>query len=333
MLSHILECGDKTGIPLVFIHGNFSSSCYFEELMLSIPDSYYCIAVDLRGYGFSEDLLIDATRGASDWADDLHALFETLGISSAHLIGWSAGAAAIMQFMLDHVSNVKSLTLISPVSPFGFGGSKGADGQACYEDYSGSGGGVVPEAFIDLIRQQDRTADSPVSPRNVINTTLVKPPCELTREEDFLTASLMQKVGGQRYPGDAEVSSNWPYTSPGKWGPINAISAKYLNLSGITGLPHKPPILWVRGDSDMIISDHSLSDSAVLGELGLIPEWPGKDIYPAQPMVLQMSTVLNDYKNNGGAFKEVVMADVGHSPFLEQPEEFLEDLLSFLSNN
>ena len=43
------------------------------------PAGYYGIAPDLRGYGASETLPVDATRGVRDWSDDLRALFEAMG--------------------------------------------------------------------------------------------------------------------------------------------------------------------------------------------------------------------------------------------------------------
>ena len=330
LLTHVLHCGNDNGIPLVFVHGNFSAATYFEELMLALPDTYRCIAVDLRGYGFSEDLPINATRGARDWSDDLHALFDTLQLPQAHLIGWSAGAAAIMQFMLDYSHRVHSLTLIAPVSPFGFGGSKDVHGNACYKDFAGSGGGVVDTELVRGLREQDRTTDRALSPRNVIRQLFVNAPCQLNREDDLLTASLLQQTGDKHYPGDYVASPHWPYTSPGQWGPINAVSAKYLDLGDIVNSRNKPPILWIRGDSDLIIGDRSLSDPAVLGEMKLIADWPGSTVYPAQPMVSQMRAVLQRYQENSGSYQEVVMENVGHSPFLEKPREFLNALLGFL---
>jgi pimeloyl-ACP methyl ester carboxylesterase len=331
LLTHFLHSGNENGIPLVFIHGNFSSSTYFEELMLKIPDTYRCIAVDLRGYGFSEDLPTDATGGVKDWSEDLKSLFETIDISQAHLIGWSAGAAAVMQFTIDYTNAVKSLTLIAPVSPFGFGGSKDLEGTPCFDDYAGSGGGMIDPEFIERIRTNDRTSAHLQSPRNVMSHSLATPSFHFSREEDFLTASLLQKVGEKHYPGDYIVSPNWPYTSPGRWGPINALSAKYLDLSEIVNVDNKPPILWVRGDIDTIISDRSMADPAVLGEMQLLPDWPGIEIYPTQPMVSQMRSVLERYRANSGRYSEIVAKGVGHSPFLEKPNDFFDTLSEFIT--
>lgn len=329
----MLECGDPTGIPLVFIHGNFSSAVYFEDFMQSIPTGYRCLAVDLRGYGKTQDVPIDATRGAKDWADDLFALLNELEIPRAHFLGWSAGAAAIMQFSLDHSTMVISLTLLAPVSPYGFGGSKTVTGEPCYSDFSGSGGGLVDAEFARRVAEGDRSTESPLSPRNVIRNTFVKPPLHFQREDTLLEGSLEQKTGSQRYPGDTLTSPNWPHKSPGTWGPLNAVSARYLNLSGLIDLQCKPPILWLRGDSDSVISDHSLSDPAVLGEMQLIPGWPGNQVYPAQPMVGQTRAMLDAYKQNGGRYWEIVLPDVGHSPFLEKPDDVLFHLSEFVGQH
>jgi len=85
----------------------------------------------------------------------------------------------------------------------------------------------------------------------------------------------------------------------------------------------KPYILWVRGDSDQIVSDNSLFDFGTLGQLGLVPGWPGMNVYPPQPMVGQTRSVLDQYTAQGGSYEEVVIADTGHTPYVEKPEEFM----------
>lgn len=329
---HVLLSGPQDGIPVVLVHGNFSAATYWEETMLALPSMYRCIAPDLRGYGDTQDLLIDGTRGARDWSDDLKVLSDVFGDKPAHLVGWSLGAAVLMQFALDYPQLVSSLTFISPVSPYGFGGTKGAEGLPCYDDYAGSGGGVVNPEFVRRIKEGDRSADDPNSPRNVINTFYYKAPFRASREEDFLSAALLEKMGDDRYPGDMTPSQNWPNVAPGKWGPINATSPKYFNTSAIADMPSKPPILWVRGDTDQIVADNSLFDFGTLGMMGLVPGWPGMEVYPPQPMVSQMRAVLDDYQAKGGISQEVLIADAAHSPHIEKPAEFLAALLAFLES-
>jgi len=87
---HIREAGSGP-VPIVLLHGNCSSSVFYEDLMLALGDEYHTIAPDLRGYGDTEPLPVDATRGCGDWADDLAALVDTLGLDRFHLAGWSMG--------------------------------------------------------------------------------------------------------------------------------------------------------------------------------------------------------------------------------------------------
>jgi pimeloyl-ACP methyl ester carboxylesterase len=181
---------------------------------------------------------------------------------------------------------------------------------------------VVNPDFVRLIKEGDRGSDDPNSPRNVINTFYYKAPFKSTREEAFLSAALLEKMGDDRYPGDMTPSENWPNVAPGKWGPINALSPKYYNISDIADNAQKPPILWVRGDADLIVADLSMFDFGGLGKMGYVPGWPGEEVYPPQPMVSQMRAVLDAYQANGGSYQEVVIADAAHSPHLEKPGEF-----------
>jgi pimeloyl-ACP methyl ester carboxylesterase len=95
----------------------------------------------------------------------------------------------------------------------------------------------------------------------------------------------------------------------------------------LVGLSTKPPITWVRGDADVIVSDTSLFDLAYLGSLGLVPGWPGTDSCPPQPMVAQTRAVLDRYVAAGGTYREVVYAGCGHSPHIERPVDFAAVLL------
>lgn len=321
---HVLSCGPAAGVPVVFLHGNFSAATFWEEIMLALPDGFRAIAPDLRGYGWTEDKLIDARRGMRDWVDDLASLFAVLAIEQAHLVGWSLGGGVLYRFLIDHPDKVRSLTLVSPVSPYGFGGSKGSDGEPCYDDFAGSGGGVVNPEFIKRISAQDRSADDPNSPRNVINNFYYKPPFRAAREEDFLTAALQEKIGEQKYPGDFVPSQNWPNVAPGVYGPINAGSPKYVagDVPAFIAAEPKAPILWIRGSDDMIVSDNSMFDFGALGKLGYVPGWPGEEVYPPQPMVSQTRAVFERYAANGGSYEEHVIAGTAHAPHIEKPDEF-----------
>lgn len=67
--------GDDPGTPpertVVLVHGNVSSALFWQQTMLDLPSDLRVIAADLRGFGSSEHLPIDATRGVRDFSDDL----------------------------------------------------------------------------------------------------------------------------------------------------------------------------------------------------------------------------------------------------------------------
>jgi pimeloyl-ACP methyl ester carboxylesterase len=117
-------------------------------------------------------------------------------------------------------------------------------------------------------------------------------------------------------------SEHWPGVAPGTKGIVNAFSRKYFDASALAGIDPKPPILWVRGADDQIVSNNAFWDIAALGAMGFVPGWPGAEECPPQPMIDQIRAVLDRYQANGGSYREEVIADAGHSPFLEKPEEF-----------
>jgi hypothetical protein len=165
-----------------------------------------------------------------------------------------------------------------------------------------------------------------------MNAVYFKPPFRAPeeREEALLSSMLSTKVSEENYPGDMTSSQNWPNVAPGETGMNNAISPKYCDLGGFAGIAPNPPVLWIRGSDDAIVSDASLLDLGYLGELGAVPGWPGEEAYPPQPMVSQIRAVLEAYARNGGGYREEVIEDCGHSPHVEKPEEFRRTLFGFL---
>ncbi len=331
--THVLTSGPQTGEPILFVHGNVSSAVFWEETMLALPAGYRAIAPDLRCYGDSEAAPVDATRGVRDFSDDLHALTEALGLERFHLVGWSMGGGVAMQYMLDYPGHARSLTLVSPMSPFGFGGTKDAAGTPCWPDFAGSGGGTANPDFVKRLADGDRSADSPNSPRNVMLQFYFKPPFHPApeREEAFVSSMLSTKCQEGAYPGDLMASTNWPGVAPSAHGINNALSPQFCNLSGFGQIKGGPPVLWIRGANDQIVSDTSLLDFGTLGQLGAVPGWPGADVFPSQPMWQQVRGVLDAYSASGGSYREVEFPDTGHSPQVERPEDFRREFFAFLA--
>ena len=182
--------------------------------------------------------------------------------------------------------------------------------------------------MVRRIAAGDRSAEDIASPLNVLNTLYVQPPVEFAPDvvDRLVSGMLQMAIGDGNYPGDSVASPNWPGSAPGAVGVNNAISPKYCDVSGFAELADGPDVLWIRGDADQIVSDTSLADIGYLGQLGVIPEWPGADVFPAQPMVRQVRAVLEKY----GRYSERVLGGCGHSPHLERPEEFVALVESFL---
>jgi len=259
--------------------------------MLALPEGFRGIAPDLRGYGDADPMKkIDATRGMRDLSDDVAALLHHLGIEQAHIVGCSLGGAVVWQMMRDHPTRFLSITQVSPGSP--------------------------------RTQEGDRSTESPFSPRVSLRGLFIEPFIP-PREEELLTSVLAIHLGEQDFPGDFVPSPNWPFVAPGVWGPANAMSPKYIgDVSELWDGRIKLPVLWIRGSHDQVISDTSTSDPGYLGKLGFIPGWPGDEVFPPQPMLKQIRTVLKKYAAAGGSYEEVVIQDAAHIPFIEQPQAF-----------
>lgn len=98
------------GNPLVLVHGMAGERSDWNRLLAALPADFSTLRYDLRGFGHSaaqEDLAYSHT-------DDLLALFDTLGIDRAPLLGLSMGGGVALNFALSHPSRVSRLILISP---------------------------------------------------------------------------------------------------------------------------------------------------------------------------------------------------------------------------
>jgi pimeloyl-ACP methyl ester carboxylesterase len=301
--------------------------------MLALPEAYRPLAIDLRGFGDTDPEPVDATRGVRDYADDLAAVVDALGLEAVHLVGWSMGGGVVLQYLVDRpgTHRVTSLTLVDPVSPFGFGGTRGLDGTLCDPRGAGSGAGGANPEFVERLAAGDRTGDSPLSPRQVLLAHYVKPP-HVPEHLDILVESMLStRIGDDHYPGTSRPGQAWPGFEPGDRGVLNTMAPTVFRIADLSGVEPKPPVLWVRGTDDVIVSDTSLYDLAYLGSIGAIPGWPGEQTWPPQPMVAQTRAVLLGYATAGGRFREVVIDDAGHGPHLDQPAEFLAELRDHLA--
>jgi hypothetical protein len=136
------------------------------------------------------------------------------------------------------------------------------------------------------------------------------------------SATLQTHIGPEDLPGDSVKSPNWPFVAPGRWGMANAASSRYAgDIQRLYAIEPKPSVLWIRGSDDLVVSDTAASCPGALRAAGQIPGWPGAKIFPPQPMLGQTRTVLDRYQEAGGVYREVVIEDTGHVPFIEKLPE------------
>ena len=111
------DYGDSENV-IVFIHGNVSSSYFFEMIFPQFTNKYRVIAPDLRGYGHSTNHAPAIT--ADELAEDLKLLFDHLKLGKFTLLGWSTGGGVVMKFAAKYPEYVSKLILYHSIGIQGY---------------------------------------------------------------------------------------------------------------------------------------------------------------------------------------------------------------------
>ncbi len=106
---HYLDSG--SGTPLVFLHGLGSSSDDWRSQCEFFARHYRVLAIDLRGHGCSATPA--GLFSVEDYASDVVAVMDHLGIAGAHVIGLSMGGMAAFQLACTHEQRLLSLTIVN----------------------------------------------------------------------------------------------------------------------------------------------------------------------------------------------------------------------------
>jgi len=100
------------GQPTVLIHGAFSAiGTSFGAVLPTLAAGRQVIGVELQGHGRTAD--VDRPFNLGQFADDVAALLEHLGVQQADVVGYSIGAAVAIELGLRHPRLVRKLVLIS----------------------------------------------------------------------------------------------------------------------------------------------------------------------------------------------------------------------------
>lgn len=332
-LNHFYRAAGSAAKPtIVLLHGNVSSSVFYEPLMEALQDEYYLIAPDLRGYGKTQKVPIDSTEGLRVWTKDLKQLLDALDRKPFALVGWSLGGGIALQYAIDYPEDLTKVIVINPLPPRGFSGTSGPEAIPNNDEFSGTGGAIFNPTVIENLKNRVSDPNVQFSASQVLKGYfapgfLIEP----EREAKFLEGMFEMGLGDDFYPGSHVPSSHWPFVGPGETGINNTMSPKYVDLTVLADNLVKPPIWWLRGGLDNIVSDTSVGDIGMLGQLGILPGWPGADVYPPQPMVRQTRHLFDRYRAKGGIVRETVYEASGHGPQLEELDRFVSDLKDFLN--
>lgn len=313
--------------PLLLLHGNAINSKIWDLIRNRIPKEFEIFAPDLRGYGTaSKSEFIHAENGVFDWVDDIQTYARKHNLNQACVWGHSLGGNILWGLLAQNPEWIDEMVFISPGSPYGFGGTKEKTGILTMPDAAGTGAGMVHPKFVQNL--QNKTIGDGSKSFDLVsvfsNLFYQKPSNEIL--DKLIECALEMQISGKSYPGDFEKSVNWPFVKPGKFGPVNALTPinqqkmiELLKKSGNSQIRLK----WIRGANDEIVSNSSYADAGILGKNGVIPNWPGEEIYPAQPMLDQIRAVFELKISQGYSVEEIELPNCGHFPFLES-EKFWE---------
>ncbi|HUF53626.1 MAG TPA: alpha/beta hydrolase [Dehalococcoidia bacterium] len=105
--------GDAPAI--VMLHGFGGNTFSFRYQMADLAQDYRCVAIDLKGFGYSERV-DGGDYSLTEQARLMFAAMDQLGIEKASIIGHSLGGAVVLRMAAMYPDRVKHLVLAASVS-------------------------------------------------------------------------------------------------------------------------------------------------------------------------------------------------------------------------
>jgi 3-oxoadipate enol-lactonase len=100
-----------SGDAILLIHGNGGDRRHWDEQFEVFARNYRVVRFDVRGFGKSAMPVEGQPYRCND---DIKALLEFLGISKAHIAGFSLGCALAVDFVIEHPEMSRSLIAVGP---------------------------------------------------------------------------------------------------------------------------------------------------------------------------------------------------------------------------
>jgi pimeloyl-ACP methyl ester carboxylesterase len=110
---HIRYAG--VGRVLVMLHECPRSSLSMLPLMEKLKDRFFCIAIDIPGYGDSDRLAVDSDSASiENFAECIDSVVTTLGLNKLNLYGTHTGAAIAVEYAKNYSKKISHLYLDGP---------------------------------------------------------------------------------------------------------------------------------------------------------------------------------------------------------------------------
>jgi pimeloyl-ACP methyl ester carboxylesterase len=111
-----VEQGDRDGVAVLMLHGYSDSHRSFDLIRPLLPRAWRTIALTMRGHGRSDK----PERGyaMADFAADVPAFLDALGVERAIIVGHSLGAAVALETAAAYPERVAGVAVIGAFADF-----------------------------------------------------------------------------------------------------------------------------------------------------------------------------------------------------------------------
>src|SRR5258708_1779107 len=99
-----------TGRTILFIHGVWMSSKFFQRQVPTLSKRLRVITLDLRGHGRSSHTMHGHT--VANYTRDIRALIDGLGLNDVVLAGWSMGAFVLWDYFKQFGAHKVKATIV-----------------------------------------------------------------------------------------------------------------------------------------------------------------------------------------------------------------------------
>ena len=115
---HYLQWGSTEAMPLVLLHHVSSQAHTWDYFARSMSSHYRVLALDMRGHGDSQ-WAGEGHYTTEDYASDVAALVQHLGLQSVIILGGSLGGRVGLVYAAEHPDDVAALIMedVGPVRP------------------------------------------------------------------------------------------------------------------------------------------------------------------------------------------------------------------------